>query len=504
MIARGPFPLPDTMPVTTAPAPTLSPDLFDPTPSAFKLSVIVPVYNERHVVEASLRRLLAIRSEFLTELEVIAVDDRSSDGSGEVLARVAADDPRVTVVTHAQNQGKGAAIRSGLAKSTGDIVIIHDADLEYDPADIPAILEPFAREGADAVFGSRYMSGAYRRALMFRHTLVNKFLTVSSNWLTDLALTDVETCYKAVNAELFKSIPLRSNDFRFEMEVVFKLAKRRARIFETPIRYVPRSHNEGKKIRPWDGVLALFAMLHFWIIDDLYHDDEYGSRILVELERTKNFNAWMANTLRPYLGDRVLEIGAGIGNLTSQFIPRDLYLASDINPHYLRYLRAYSYGKPYLHVRKIDVQDDADFVGLEGKFDTAVALNVVEHVPDPERAVANLFRALAPGGKAVILVPQHPGLYGTLDEGLGHFLRYTPDGLRALMTKAGFQMQEVFDFNRVSAGPWWFNGRVLKRRTFSPIQLKIFDAMLPIFRRVDRAWPWTGISVIGVGVKPRT
>ena len=168
------------------------------------------------------------------------------------------------------------------------------------------------------------------------------------------------------------------------MEVVFKLAKRRARIFETPIRYVPRTAKEGKKIRPWDGLLALFAMFHFWIIDDLYHDDEYGSRILVELERTKNFNAWMANMLRPYLGDRVLEIGAGIGNLTSQFIPRELYLASDINPHYLRYLRAYSAGKPYLHVRKVDVQDDADFVGLEGKFDTAVALNVVEHVPEPE------------------------------------------------------------------------------------------------------------------------
>lgn len=490
------------MTLTAAPAPTLSPELFDAAPGAFKLSVIVPVFNERHVVEASLRRLLALRGEFLTELEVIAVDDRSTDGSGAVLARVAADDPRVTVITHETNQGKGSAIRTGLAKASGDIVLIHDADLEYDPADIPAILEPFAREGADAVFGSRYMSATYRRALKFRHTLVNKFLTTSSNWLTDLALTDVETCYKAVNAELLKSIPLRSNDFRFEMEVVFKLAKRRARIFETPIRYVPRSEREGKKIRAWDGVLAILAMLHYWIIDDLYHDDEYGSRILVELERTKNFNAWMANTLRPYLGDRVLEIGAGIGNLTSQFIPRDLYLASDINPHYLRYLRAYSGGKPYLHVRKIDVQNDADFVGLEGKFDTAVALNVVEHVPEPERAVANLYRALAPGGRAVILVPQHPGLFGTLDEGLGHFLRYTPDGLRALMTKAGFQMQEVFDFNRVSAGPWWFNGRVLKRRTFSPIQLKMFDAMLPILRRVDRAWPWTGISVIGVGVKP--
>jgi glycosyltransferase involved in cell wall biosynthesis len=469
--------------------------------STFRLTVIVPVHNERHVVEASLRRVLAVRDPLISAIEVVAVDDRSTDGSPAVLARLAAEDPRLVVLAHDRTRGKGAAVRTALTRATGDIVLVHDADLEYDPADIPALLQPFAREGADAVFGSRYLSGAYRRALRYRHTTANKFLTTVNNWLTDLDLTDVETCYKAVNAELLKSIPLRSDDRRFEVELAMKLAKRRARLFEAPIRYMPRTAADGQKTRTLDGVLALLALGKFWFVDDLYHDDEFGSRILVELERTRHFNAWMADVLRPHLGDRVLEIGAGIGNLTSQFIPREFYVASDINPHYLRYLQSYATGKPYLHVRKIDVERTEDFAGLEGQVDTAVALNVIEHVPHPDVAMRNLWTALSPGGRAVILVPQHPALYGTLDTGLGHFLRYTPDGLRALMTKAGFDVVEMFDFNRVSAPAWWFNGRVLKRQTFSRVQLKLFDAALPIFRRVDRLIPWTGISVIGIGVK---
>ena len=470
-------------------------------PASFRLSVLVPVYNERHVVEASLRRVLALRDESISSLELIVVDDCSTDGSWEILERLAAEDERITLLRHDHNQGKGAAVRTAISRATGEISIIHDADLEYNPADIPALLVPFAREGADAVFGSRYLSAPYRRALMHRHTMINKTLTSLSNWLTDLNLTDLETCYKAVNTTLLQSIPLRSNDFKFEVEIAFKLAKRRARLFEAPIRYLPRTQEEGKKIRARDGVLALLAMLRFALIDDLYQEDEYGSHILAELERAHRFNFWMGSTLRPFIGDRVLEIGAGIGTLTNQFIPRELYIASDINPHYLNYLQSYSFGKPYLRVLEIDAGNPKHFRGLEKQFDTALMINVLEHVPDEMTALRNLWSALEPGGRAIILVPQHPALYGTLDAAIDHQKRYTAAGLEQALTRAGFRVEKLFDFNRFSVPGWWLNGKVFRRKKFSRVQLKMVNTLVPVLRRIDRIWPWSGLSLIGIGVK---
>ena len=485
----------------TRPASIQTETFADSPLTSFRLSVLVPVFNERHVVEASLRRVLKLADPLISSLEMIVVDDQSTDGTWEILQRLAAEDDRVVLLRNPRNMGKGAALRAAIAHSTGDITIIHDADLEYDPADIPSLLVPFAKEGADAVFGSRYLSAAYRRALMHRHTTINKILTSASNWLTDLNLTDLETCYKAIKTDLLKSIPIRSNDFRFEVEIAFKLAKRRSRIFEAPIRYVPRTVEEGKKIRARDGVKALAAMLHFWLIDDLFLEDEYGSRILSEIEQARRFNSWMGKTLRPLIGDRVLEIGAGIGTLTNQFIPRQIYVASDINPHYLRYLESYSVGKPYLHVLNVDAGRPENFEGLEEKFDTAIMVNVLEHLADPQIGLKNLWSALQPGGKAIILVPQHPALFGSLDQVLKHRERYTPERLEQDLIEAGFDVEQMFDFNRVSVPGWWLNGKVLRRTRFSRVQLKVLDLAMPVLRRIDRFWPWQGLSLIGVAVK---
>jgi SAM-dependent methyltransferase len=473
----------------------------EPSLTSFRLSVLVPVYNERHVVEASLRRVLALENELISSLELIVVDDFSSDGTWDILQRLAANDDRIVLLRNERNLGKGAALRKAIAHSTGEISIVHDADLEYDPADIPSLLVPFAKEGADAVFGSRYLSAPYRRALMHRHTTINKALTWCSNWLTDLNLTDLETCYKAVKSDLLKSIPIRSNDFRFEVEITFKLAKRRARVFEAPIRYLPRTREEGKKIRAKDGLLALASMLRFWLIDDLYVDDEYGSRILSQLEHARRFNHWMGRTLRPFIGDRVLEIGAGIGTLTNQFIPRELYVASDINPHYLRYLQSYSFGKPYLHVLHVDASEPDHFEMLETKFDTALMINVLEHVPDERTTLRNLWSALEPGGRAVILVPQHPSLYGTLDTALQHRERYTAHRLECALRETGFRVEKIFDFNRFSVPGWWLNGKLLRRNKFSRVQLKMLEVLMPVLSRIDHLWPWSGVSIIGIGVK---
>jgi len=462
---------------------------------------MVPVFNERHVVEASLRRVLALEDGLISSLEVIVVDDQSTDGTWPILQRLAADDPRIVLLRHERNLGKGAAIRKAIEHSTGDVSIIHDADLEYDPADIPALLVPFAKEGADAVFGSRYLSAPYRRALMHRHTTINKTLTNVSNWLTDLNLTDLETCYKAIKTNLLKSIPIRSNDFRFEVEITFKLAKRGARVFEAPIRYVPRTREEGKKIRPRDGVRALGAMLHYWFRDDLYREDEYGSSILSGLKHARRLNLWIGKTLRPYIGDRVLEIGAGIGTLTNQFISRELYVATEVNPHCLTYLQSFSFGKPYLHVLKADPTDAEDFSGLNEQFDTVLAVNLLDRVSDTKTALDNIRGALKPGGRVVVFVPNNPALYGKLDQALQRRQRYSRSSLEQLLSDNGFRLERLYDFNRLSVPGWWLNCKLLRKKRISRVQLKTADLTMAILSRIDRVWPWQGLSIVAVGVK---
>lgn len=469
--------------------------------TSLSLTVLTPVYNERHVVEASLKRVLALESDLINTLELIVVDDCSTDGTSEVLEAMAAKEPRMRLIRHKENKGKGGALRTAIEHSTGEVTVCHDADLEYNPEDILGLMVPFLQEGADAVFGSRYMTAPYRRTLKFRHSWMNRTLTGVSNWITDLDLTDLETCYKAVRTPLLKSIPLRSNDFRIEVELAFKLGKRRARIFEAPIRYNPRTYQEGKKIGVKDGLLALTAMAKYALVDDMYQHDEYGSRILSEMEKAHQFNVWMGDFLRPYIGKKVLEIGSGIGTLTNQFIPRDKYVASDINPNYLRYLRSYAIGKPYLSVRHIDVTDPSDFSDLDEGFDTAVIVNVLEHVPDEIAALKHLHKSLEPGGRVVILVPQGPNLYGTLDEALDHRERYTKEHLTDSLKSAGFRVEEVREFNRFSVPGWFIGGKVLRQRSFNRFQIKAVDTLTPWLRKVDKYLPWGGQSLVGVGVK---
>jgi glycosyltransferase involved in cell wall biosynthesis len=469
--------------------------------TAFRLSVLVPVYNERHVVDASVRRVLALDHPLIRELEVIIVDDCSTDGTSEVLCRLAASDRRITLIRHQTNRGKGGALRTAIERASGDICIVHDADFEYNPADIPALLVPFAEEGADAVFGSRYLSASYRRALMYRHTLMNKTLTTLSNWLTDLHLTDMETCYKAINTRLLKSIPIRSNDFRFEVEITFKLAKRGARIFEVPIRYLPRTVAEGKKIRPKDGLYALGAMLKWTLIDDLYERDEYGTRLVSELEKARRFTLWEGDTVRPYVGDNVLEIGAGVGSLTNQFIPRDLYVVGEQNPNYLTYLRSYAIGKPYLHVLELDASRPETFAGMEGQFDTVLLLDVLEHQVNPAATLHIAHSCLRQGGQVVVLVPQGKTRFGSLDAERGRRQRFERQELSNLLSQAGFHVERLADFNRLSVPGWWLNNKVLRRKSFSRVQLKSFDTMLPLLRPLERLWPWKGLSLIAVGTR---
>jgi glycosyltransferase involved in cell wall biosynthesis len=222
------------------------------------LSVIVPAYNESGTIEAMARRLRALP---LT-LEIIAVDDASTDGTGAVLDRLVQGGIVDRVVHHPVNRGKGAALRSGIAAATGDVIVVQDADLEYDPADLPALLKPIRTGRADAVFGSRFQGGPHR-VLFFWHMVGNRFLTFMSNVFTNLNLTDMESCYKMVRADLLKRLPLTSNRFGFEVEITARLAQAKARIWEIPISYDGRTYAEGKKITWRDGLAAVVHIVRY-------------------------------------------------------------------------------------------------------------------------------------------------------------------------------------------------------------------------------------------------
>jgi glycosyltransferase involved in cell wall biosynthesis len=232
-----------------------------------RISIVVPVFNERETVAELLRRVAEAPLPGGLEREIVVVDDASTDGTREVLrGLVAAGELPFRLYEQPANRGKGAALRRGFAEAGGDVVLIQDADLEYDPAEYPRLLAPILEDKADAVFGSRFLGGPHR-VLLFWHYAGNRFLTTLSNMLSNLNLTDMETCYKVFRRSLLDGMPLRSDRFGIEPELTAKLARRRARIYEVPISYHGRTYEQGKKIGWKDGFAAIWAILRFNLAD---------------------------------------------------------------------------------------------------------------------------------------------------------------------------------------------------------------------------------------------
>lgn len=250
---------------------------FEPEQSR-RLSIIVPIYNEHSTLRTILDRIRAVELPGDLEREIILVDDGSTDGTRDLLHQISDDDDRVQVLLHPQNRGKGAALRTGFSHATGGLLLVQDADLEYDPADYPALLQPIIEDKADVVFGSRFIGSAHR-VLYFWHYLGNKLVTLLSNMFTNVNLTDMECCYKLFRREVLERIVLEEERFGFEPEVTAKVARLGVRIYEVPVSYAGRTYAEGKKINWKDGLSALRCIVQYGVAR---HPEPSGDRYTVQ------------------------------------------------------------------------------------------------------------------------------------------------------------------------------------------------------------------------------
>jgi glycosyltransferase involved in cell wall biosynthesis len=463
-----------------------------------RLSVLVPVYNEVATVRILLERVRAVRY----RKEIIVVDDCSQDGTRAVLEefqRSTPDTPdnQLRVVIHDVNQGKGAAIRTAAQHATGDIIIIQDADLEYDPNEYSKLIQPIVDGHADVVFGSRF-SGSPRRVLMFWHTVANRTLTMLSNMCTNMNLTDMETCYKVFRADILKRIPIRSNRFGLEPELTAKVARLRCRIYEVPISYHGRQYAEGKKIGWKDAFSAVWTILKYRIVADVGRDDA-GFTTLRRVEVLKRYNRFLWDLVAPFVGSRVLEIGSGTGLMTKYLAGKTRVTATDVDHDYVQLLSRTFADNPNVEVRHLDLAT----LGQDGvpkrAFDTVVCSNVLEHIEDDRRALASIRDMLQPGGRVVLIVPAVKNIYGEIDRAIHHYRRYSRDEIHEKLATVGLEIEHLSYFNMLGIPGWWLNAVLLRRRSVPGFQAKVNDLLVPWLRLERGFGPPVGMSLLAVG-----
>ena len=466
------------------------------------------MYNEANSIGAVLDRVVTAPASYFQAEQVvpdlIVVDNGSRDKSHEAVEEFSRTHPEVSLrlIRYRENIGKGAAIRHAIAQAESDFCVIQDADFEYDPGDYPKLLKPLLAGQADVVLGSRLMNDFERRPLGFWQAVANRIISTAAGMAAGLALSDVETGFKAFRTSLAQSVPLRSDQFGLDPELIVQFAKRRARFMEVPITYRGRTSEQGKKIRAWDAFDALGSIFRAWLFSATHSD--HRTNMLVAMSGAKRFNRWMADTIAPWVKGDVLEVGAGTGNLTVLLAAgQHRYVATDSDREHLFELRSRMEYRPDIEIALCDFSQPTDVERFRQSAHTVVCLNVLEHIEDDRVALANIRACLRPGGTAIILVPQGPEIFGSMDEVLQHKRRYRKEELEEKISAAGFRVARMIGFNHATRPAWYLNSRLLRRRTLSRVQLRLFDLLVPLWRRVDQKLPWPATTLIAISTVDR-
>ncbi|HEX7095979.1 MAG TPA: glycosyltransferase [Acidimicrobiales bacterium] len=470
------------------------------------LSVVMPCYNEERTLAEVAQRVLS--SPFTGEL--VIVDDGSTDSTLSIARSLR--DPRVRVFAQPFNMGKGVALRRGFQEVTCDYVIVQDADLEYDPADYEKVLRPLLAGEADVVYGSRFAGGDERRVLYYWHTVGNRLLTTFSNALTNLNLTDMETCYKAFRREVIQGIEIHEDRFGFEPEITAKLAAGGWRIYEVGIAYHGRTYAEGKKITWRDGVRAFYCMLRYSPMRPRLRRHRRGPATFDEADATLakalddldvatgNYADWIVAMIDDHVGTSVLEVGAGHGTITERLRrPGRRIVATDLSARCVAALKERFDGAHDVRVKQGDVRTCAE----DEVFDTVVMINVLEHIDDDVGTLRDVHDALTPGGHVAVFVPAFEGLYSRFDAEVGHVRRYRRSELATALSRAGFEVPVARYVNLPGAFGWWLVARQLGRRPTDRGLASFYDrTVVPMTRRLEqRIEPPFGQSLLCIGRK---